>query len=105
MSGSHRWPRATTTDLRWGPLCECGNLKTDQALTCADCAAARRRAPDYWERRTCACGGPKKKDAVMCRPCRNEAMRGVETVGCEQPESHPWRAAERLRVAALGRAA
>jgi len=101
MLDTHRWPRATTTDIRWGPLCDCGNFKTDQALTCADCAAERRRAPDYWERRTCVCGGPKKKDAAMCRPCRNESMRGVTRVdvGRSQPESHPWRRAESLRLA------
>jgi hypothetical protein len=48
LTVAHRWPRATVTDLRYGPLCECGNPKTDQALTCTDCAVERRRAPDYW---------------------------------------------------------
>jgi hypothetical protein len=105
VSDTHRWPRATTTDLRWGPLCDCGNLKTDQALTCVDCAVERRRAPDYWETRTCACGGPKMRRAQMCRPCRNEARRGVSSGGHEQPVSHPWRRAESVRLARLGRAA
>lgn len=98
--GSHRWPRATTQDDRWGPLCECGNLKTDQALTCTDCAVERRRAPDYWERRTCACGGRKHKDAAMCRQCRNESMRGVPVLGRVQPAAHPWRAKEAARLVA-----
>jgi len=101
MSADHRWPRATVTDLRYGPLCDCGNLKTDQALTCTDCAVERRRAPDYWERKTCACGGPKSKDAAICRACRNEEMRGVsQQTGRPQSELHPWRKAETARVAA-----
>lgn len=103
--GEHRWPRATVTDLRYGPLCECGNPKTDQALTCSDCAVERRRAPDYWDRTTCACGGAKTKNAAMCRPCRNESMRGVATVGAPQGVDHPWRKAETARVAALKAAA
>jgi hypothetical protein len=96
----HRWPRATITDIAYGPLCDCGNLKTDQALTCT--AVERRRAPDYWETRTCACGGPKTGRAAMCRACKYEAMRGVTRldVGRPQPESHPWRAAEAARLAA-----
>jgi hypothetical protein len=102
---THRWPRATIADLRWGRLCECGNLKTDQALTCTDCAAGRRRAPNYWERRTCVCGGPKSKNAATCSSCRHESMRGISSIGHEQPESHPWRLAESLRLARLGRAA
>jgi hypothetical protein len=78
LTVAHRWPRATVTDLRYGPLCECGNPKTDQALTCTDCAVERRRAPDYWERRTCACGGPKTKNAAICRSCRNVELRKAE---------------------------
>lgn len=97
---SHRWERATTADDRWGCLCECGNLKTDQALTCFDCAVERRRAPDHWERRTCECGGPKTKDAARCRSCANEAMRGVSIVGHENPLDHPWRKDEAVRLAA-----
>lgn len=97
---THRWPRSTATDRRWGLLCECGNLKTNQALTCEDCAVERRRAPDYWERRTCGCGGPKTKDAAMCRPCRNELLRGVPNPTGPQAEDHPWRKAEKLRLAA-----
>lgn len=100
---THRWPRATTLDDRWGPLCGCGNLKTDQALTCTDCAAERRRAPDYWERRTCACGGPKTKDAQRCLRCEHEARAGDPrfypgTGGGS--EEHPWRKREELRRAA-----
>ena len=98
---THRWPRATTSDDRWGPLCECGNLKTDQALTCTDCAAERRRAPHYWETRTCACGGPKMRRAQMCRPCRNDLLRGLSTdSGRPQAQTHPWRRAETARLAA-----
>ena len=103
MADTHRWPRATTTDDRWGPLCECGNLKTDQALTCNDCAVERRRAPDYWERRTCACGGPKHKDADRCRRCENEARLGDPRwyfgTGGGSSE-HPWRRKEAGRLAA-----
>lgn len=91
---THRWARATTRDDRWGPLCACGNLKTDQALTCTDCAVGRRRAPNYWERRTCACGAPKTKDASRCRRCANEGMRGVPRPGRPQPAEHPFRRAE-----------
>lgn len=99
---THRWPRATTSDDRWGPLCECGNLKTDQALTCTECAIERRRAPDYWEQRTCPdCGGPKTKFKQRCRPCQNELMRGQPVVGRAQAESHPWRQRESARLAEL----
>jgi hypothetical protein len=99
LRDTHRWDRATITDIRYGPSCECGNPKTDQALTCNDCAIERRRASDYWERRTCSCGAPKMRRAAMCRPCRNETMRGVTTIGSPQPQSHPWRKAETLRLA------
>jgi hypothetical protein len=105
MANGHRWPRATTTDIRWGPLCDCGNLKTDQALTCTDCAVERRRAADHWARRTCACGGPKSKDAQTCLSCKHEAQRGIETRGKPQPNSHPWRRAESVRLARIGRVA
>jgi hypothetical protein len=43
---THRWPRLTIDHPLYGIVCECGNLKTDQALTCTDCAVDRRRAPD-----------------------------------------------------------
>jgi hypothetical protein len=90
---THRWARATYIDLRYGILCECGNFKTDQALTCASCAVERRRSPDYWQRMTCAsCGGPKSKNGRICRRCRHEAMRGIsQPTGSPQPQSHPWR--------------
>jgi hypothetical protein len=98
MFPSHRWPRATTTSGNYGRICECGNLKTDQALTCFDCAVERRRAPDYWERRTCQrCGGPRmsrKPGGGICRPCRNELMRRVSVdSGRPQPADHRWRRA------------
>lgn len=105
MSGArldtHRWPRARVDDLSYGVVCSCGNLKTDQALTCFDCAAERRRADDYWQQRTCACGGPKTRGKLMCRPCRNATMRGVPQprVARSQPQSHPFRKAEALRLA------
>jgi hypothetical protein len=99
MDRTHRWERAQITDPRHGPLCECGNLKTDEALTCFDCAVERRRSPTYWETRTCSCGRPKMRRAAMCRPCRNETMRGVATTGNAQPQSHPWRKAEAVRLA------
>jgi hypothetical protein len=35
---THRWPRLTIDHPLYGIVCECGNLKTDQALTCTDCA-------------------------------------------------------------------
>jgi predicted amidophosphoribosyltransferase len=74
---THRWPRATTDVGNYGPICDCGNLKTDQALTCSDCAADRRRAPDHWSRRTCPeCGGAKTKDAARCLHCEHEARLG-----------------------------
>jgi predicted amidophosphoribosyltransferase len=92
---THRWPRATTSDNRWGRICECGNLKTDQALTCTDCAADRRRAPDHWGRRTCPqCDGPKHKDAARCRSCENAARLGDSRwyFGAGGgSEEHPWR--------------
>ena len=88
-------PRATIHEGNYGPICECGALKTDQALTCMDCAADRRRAPDHWERRTCGkCGGPKTKDAAQCRRCDYESRSGDPRWyfggggGCEE---HPWR--------------
>lgn len=89
----HRWPRATTSDVEWGPLCDCGALKTDQALTCVNCAIERRRAVDYWDLRTCdLCGGPKSKRASMCRPCKNKLQIGLAVVtGRLQPQDHPWR--------------
>lgn len=93
-TATHRWPRATVADIRYGPLCECGNLKTDQALTCSDCAAERRRAADYWERRTCACGSRKSKNARRCRSCENEARTGDPSwyFGAGGgSSSHPWR--------------
>ena len=94
MTDTHRWPRATTREGNWGPICGCGNPKTDQALTCTDCAIERRRAPDYWDRTTCSCGQAKSKRAQMCRPCRNQQMRGITVAsGRPQPQSHPWRAA------------
>src|SRR5215831_6677516 len=72
----HRWPRAHIGDAHYGPTCDCGNLKTDQALSCFSCAVERRRASDYRERRTCACGGPKGKSAKRCRACYAEERRG-----------------------------
>lgn len=97
---SHRWPRAHFGDERYGPICECGNIKTDQALTCNDCAVERRRAPDHWQRRTCACGGPKTKYAAVCRRCRNKAITGQPaTTGRPQALDHPWRKAEAARLA------
>ncbi len=98
---TRRWPRATTLDDRWGRLCACGNLKTDQALTCFDCAVERRRAPDYWEKRTCPdCGGPKTASKQRCRTCANELMRGVAVAtGRAQAADHPWRKREAVRLA------
>ena len=86
-------PRATIHEGNYGCICECGAMKTDQALTCFACAVERRRAPDYWERRTCPeCGGPKDHRRQMCRPCRNESMVGVSVAsGRPQPQDHRWR--------------
>ncbi len=76
MTDTHRWPQATTQDDAWGRLCVCGNLKTDQALTCIECAVERRRAPHYWEMRTCPdCGGPMTVRKQRCRSCANDLMR------------------------------
>lgn len=97
---THRWPRATTTDDRYGRICECGNLKTDQALTCTDCATERRRAPDYWERRLCQCGSPKSKGAQRCKACADDAKRGVPVAGRAQTQQHPWRKTEAARLRA-----
>lgn len=95
---THRWPRATVYAGNYGPICECGSLKTDQALTCANCAAERRRAPDYWERRTCTeCGGPKSKKGTRCRSCENAARLGDSRwyFGAGGgSEEHPWRKQE-----------
>ncbi len=104
MNDTHRWPRATTQDDAWGRLCACGNLKTDQALTCAHCAAERRRAPDYWEQRTCACGGPKTVRRQRCRTCANELARGVDRgSGRPQPDDHQWRKDTTARILASSR--
>jgi hypothetical protein len=102
---THRWPRATTADEQWGRICRCGNLKTDQALTCTDCAVKRRRAIDYWERRTCkVCGGPKSLNGEWCVRCEHDRRRAHPEAwdfgnGGPQPE-HPWRKAETARRAA-----
>ncbi len=106
MADTHRWPRATTTTGNWGRVCECGNLKTDQALTCAECAVERRRAPDYWERRTCVqCGGvraSRKPGGGLCRPCTNDAHRGVSVAtGRPQPADHRFRKLTELAFACV----
>ena len=105
MADSHRWPRATIADDRWGPLCECGNLKTDQALTCTECAAERRRAPDFWERRTCECGGAKSKRGRRCLRCEHDRRRAEPSAwdfggSSRGAADHPWRAGEKARLAA-----
>lgn len=97
---ARRWPRLTLADEWYGAVCPCGNPKTDQALTCSDCAIERRRAPDHWQRRACGCGAPKYKDARRCLRCENEARAGDPAwyfgTGGGTAE-HPWRKAENLR--------
>lgn len=96
MTADHRWPRATTQDPRWGPICQCGNPKTDQALTCTDCAITRRRAPNYWETRTCECGGPKMRRARRCLRCEHDRRRANPELwdfggSSRGARDHPWR--------------
>lgn len=80
-------------DPRFGPFCDCGNLKGKQARCCWACHVEERRGDAYWQSRTCGCGGPKSWGAARCRPCANELMRGVATFSRVQPEDHPWRRA------------
>lgn len=87
---THRWPRATIAEGNYGCICECGDLKTDQALTCFSCAVERRTKQ---ENRTCPkCGGPKSRRAQQCLRCKHESQVGVPVnSGRPQSPDHEWR--------------
>ncbi len=68
--------RATIGDEFYGPSCpKCSGPKDDQALECRSCYRDRMRDVAYWERRTCACGAPKRKASARCNRCKYERQR------------------------------
>lgn len=70
--------RATIGDEFYGPSCpKCASAKDDQALECRACYRDRMRDEQYWARRTCACGAPKRKSSARCNACKYERQRTV----------------------------
>lgn len=68
--------RAEFGDVEYGSLCpDCPNLKDDQALLCKSCRKEKQRRPDFWERRTCACGRDKSPYSDKCQECESQRRR------------------------------